>query len=186
MDTKQCPICGTPLNQEGADTTKIYYHCVACGHNLSVSISNDEGNAEFTLRKREILSRVRMGFVDWRVTQWDRLQADLIDFMGRYESTQTDIQLQVAILACITKGFNVMDAEKYKQCKALYKMTEKIYKLHLKSLKKQMDPNLYESVSDYKESRTKYKTCVNQYRNTKMAWKVLFFFIKKLVPLGIG
>ena len=183
MATNQCPHCGGSMVQDGADMTMVYYHCLACGNLVSLPVSSD-GNAEFAQRKREILNRLHMGFLDWRVTQWDRLYMDLSDFITRYEAAQTDIQLQMGLVACITRGFNMMDAERYQQCKNLYKMTEKMYKHHLKTLKAQTDPALYDSVTDYKESRTKYKKCLNQYRNTKMAWKVIFFFVKKLVPLG--
>ena len=60
-----------------------------------------------------------------------------------------------------------------------------MYKAKLKILKKQMDPELYDSVSDYKESRAKYKKCLNQYRNTKLAWKLVFTVAKKFIPLGL-
>ena len=60
-----------------------------------------------------------------------------------------------------------------------------MYTAHLKTLKEKMDPALYESVNDYQESRAKYKICRNQFRNTKMAWKAVFFLLKKFVPLGI-
>ena len=185
MDTKQCPNCGGYTEQDGADSTAVYYHCLACGHKIAVPIG-DGINAEFTQRRRELLTRLHTGFIDWRVTQWDRLHAELVDFIARYEDAQTDILLQMGVVACITKGFNSLDAETYARCKNLFKMTEKMYKQHLKTLKSQTDPSLYESVSDYKESRAKYKKCLNQYRNTKLAWKLLFTVVKKFVPMGLG
>jgi hypothetical protein len=187
MNLNQCPQCGGPVVQDGADMNNVYYHCSACGAMTTVPIGEDgNGEAVYAQRKREILNRLHMGFLDWRVTQGDRLYTDLNDFITRYELAQQDIQMQMGLVACITRGFNMMDAERVKQCQNLFKMTEKMYKIHLKTLKKQMDPKLYESVSDYKEARAKYKKCLNQYRNTKLAWKLLFTVVKKFVPMGLG
>ena len=184
MEIKQCPICGNILEQKGADMQFVFYRCIACGHELADSI-NDDANAAYALRKRDMLTRLNEGLVDWRVTQWERLHRDLVDFINRYEVAQLDIQLQMGLVTCMTKGFNTLDAETYKKCKILFKTTEKMYKLHLKTLKEKMDPALYESVNDYQESRAKYKACRNQFRNTKMAWKIAFTLLKKFVPLGI-
>jgi len=175
----QCPQCGSLMKQIGADLETVQYRCPACGFIKAVPVG-DDGNAEYTQRRMMILSRIRAGFIDWRVTQWDRLHHELVDFISRYEAAQTDIQLQMSLVACITNGFNFMDAEKYKQCKVLYKFTEKMYKQHLKVLKNQADPKLTESVNEYKELRAKYKKCRNEYRNTKLAWKAVFFVFKKL------
>lgn len=184
MSTKQCPVCGSPLEEKGADLQYAFFRCVSCGNEVAVALGDDP-NASYALRKRDMLSRLNEGMVDWRVTQWERLHLDLTDFISRYDAAQLDIQLQIGLVACLTKGFNTLDAETYKKCKVLFKTTEKMYKVHLKTLKAQMDPALYESVSDYKKSRARYKVCRNQYRNTKMAWKGVFFLIKKFVPLGI-
>ncbi len=48
-------------------------------------------------------------------------------------------------------------------------------------LVKQAEPALTESVSDYQDSRDKYIKCRNEYRNTKLAWKVVFFVFKKVL-----
>ena len=180
MTKIQCPICGGLVKQDGADMQYAYYCCVACGNRVSVPLDAD-GNDGFTLGKRELLGRIRLGLVDWRVTQWERLYTDLIEFVNRYEAAQTDIQVQMGLVACITKGFNSLDAETYGQCKKLFKCTEKMYKHHLKTLKAQAVPALTESVSDYQDSRDKYIKCRNEYRNTKLAWKVVFFIFKKVL-----
>ena len=179
-NTKQCPICGSLLKEEGADATMAYYRCPGCGDRTQVPLG-EGGRADMAMRKRELLGRIRAGFIDWRVTQWDRLHMDLVDFSSRYDEAQMDIQLQMGILACMTKGFNSIDAEKYQQCKKLFKFTERVYKQQLKVLKKQMDPSLYESVNDYKDARVKYMKCRDEYRSTKLAWKLIFFLLKKAV-----
>ena len=159
METTKCPVCGGPLNQEGADMECAYYRCVACGHLATVKVKLDE-NAAYALGKRELTARIREGLLNWQLTHWDRLQ------MGQ--------------VACITHGFNVMDAEKYRQCKLLYKQTERMYKHHLKMLKIQQDAAMTDSVNAYSEQRLQYKKCRNNYLNTKLAWKILFTVLKKL------
>lgn len=178
VGTYQCPQCGASMSQVGASATAAQYKCGFCGFMKSVEL--DGGNAEYEQRRAMILSRVHGGMIDWRVTQWESIQRELVDFISRYDEAKDDIRLQISIVACITSGFQVMDAEKYKQCKVLYKTTEKMYKAHLKSLKKQADAALSESVNDYKELRSKYKKCRNEYRNTKILWKTVFFLFRKL------
>lgn len=180
QDKKQCPICGGLIQSDGADRQYAYYLCMACGNRVSVPLDED-GNQGFVQEKRELLGRIRLGMVDWQVTQWDRLHTDLIKFINRYDEAQTDIQIQIGLVACITKGFNALDPETYGQCKKLFKCTEKLYKQHLKTLKRQAEPSLNESVTDYRESRDKYIKCRNEYRNTKLAWKAVFFILKKLL-----
>ena len=178
-DTHQCPQCGAIMTQKGADMNTARYRCGSCGFIKSVTLG-DEGNVEYEQRKSDLLSRVRLGFVDWRVTQWESIQRELLDFIGRYEAARSDIQLQMSVVACITNGFQMMDAEKYKQCKILFKVTEKIYKQQMKMLKQQTNSKLYESVNDYADLRAKYKKCRNDYRNTKLMWKTVFFIFKKV------
>ena len=179
VDTYQCPQCGATMMQKGADMNAARYRCGSCGFMKSVSLG-EEGNLEFDQRKSDLLARVRLGLVDWRVTQWDTIQKELLDFIARYEAARNDIQLQMCVVACITNGFQMMDADKYKQCKILFKVTEKIYKQQMKMLKQQTDSKLYESVNDYADLRTKYKKCRNDYRNTKLMWKTAFFIFKKI------
>ena len=184
MSIKTCPICGGMLEQQGADLNNIYYKCTSCGQTEVEKIKEDEVNAAFEMAKRELLGRIRSGFVDWRATQWEQLQMDLLDFINRYDQVQDDIRFQMAIVACMTKGFNILDAEKYTECKKKFKIIDKAYKKHLKALKIQAsDPALSESMEDYKESRKKYLKLRNEYRNTKLAWKLVFTIMKKLIPM---
>lgn len=179
METTKCPVCGGPLNQEGADMECAYYRCVACGHVATVKVKLDE-NAAYALGKRELTARIREGLLEWQLTQWDRLHSDLHTFINRYPASALDIDLQMGLVACITHGFNVMDAEKYRQCKILYKQTERMYKHHLKMLKIQQDAAMTDSVNAYSEQRLQYKKCRNNYLNTKLAWKIVFTIFKKL------
>lgn len=179
-----CPVCGGLFEQQGADLKNIYYKCVFCGHTEVEAVKEDEANIVFEQTKRELLGRLRSGFIDYRVTQWDQLHKDLVDFTNRYEQVSKDLQFQMAIIACLTKGFNIMEAEKYAQCKNLFKISNKMYKQQLKELKqKAEDPSLSETIEEYKQYRSKYIKLRNQYRNTKMAWKILFTILKKAVPV---
>ena len=184
MTIKTCPVCGSLFEQKSADSHNIFYQCTGCGNKMSIAIEEGDVNNEFELAKRELLGRLHSGLVDWRVTQWEQLQKDLLDFINRYEQIHHDMQFQMAIVACLTKGFNVMEAEKYRQCKILFKSADKMYKQQLKALKAQAsDPTLSETMEDHKEARAKYIRLRNQYRNTKLLWKLIFFAFKKLVPL---
>ena len=166
--------------QSGADLSTARYRCRSCGFMKTVPLS-DHGNAEYEQKKCELLARFRLGFVDWRVTQWTSLQKDLLEFMSRYEEAESDIRLQMGVIACMTSGFQLLDDEKYKQCERIFKATEKMYKHQMQMLKQQSDARLYESVSNYKELRVKYKKCRNEYRNTKLLWKIVFAIFKKCV-----
>ena len=181
VGTYQCSQCGASMTQVGASATAVQYRCEFCGFVKSVELT-DDGNAVYEQRRSAILSRVRTGMIDWRVASWEAMERDLVDFLSHYDVAKDDIRLQISLVACITNGFQVMDADKYKQCKVLYKATEKMYKAHLKQLKVQANTALTESVNDYRELRAKYKKCRNEYRNTKLLWKTVFFLVKRVVP----
>ena len=184
MGANTCLVCGGLFEQTGADSKNIYHKCPYCGNTVSTPVKEDEANLVFEMEKRELLGRIRSGFVDYRVTQWDQLYSDLVDFTNRYDQLSNDLQFQMAIIACMTKGFNIMDTEKYTQCKNLFKITDKMYKQQLKDLKqKAEDPSLSETIEEYKQYRVKYIRLRNQYRNTKLAWKIVFAILKKAVPI---
>ena len=185
MTIKTCPNCGGGiLEQQGADLKNIYYKCKSCGHTMTEQVKEDETNLVFEMKKRDLLKRLNSGMVEWRATQWDQLYKELNEFINDYAQIHNDIQFQMALVACMTKGFNIMDGEKYSQCKKRFKATDKKYKHQLKVLKAQSsDPTLSDSMADYKESRKKYLKLRNEYRNTKLAWKLIFFAMKKLVPV---
>ena len=174
----QCPICGGMLKHEGSDKSKAYYRCMSCGNKMDFALE-EVGSAEYILEKRELLYRIREGMIDWQVTHWDTLRKDIFSFLRKYDFESNDIQIQMGIIACITKGFNVMDADKYKQCKKIYKFTKKIYKKYQNVLKSQKDVELFEVVHDYKDSSYKYVKCRNEYLNTKLMWKAVFFIFRK-------
>jgi hypothetical protein len=128
-----------------------------------------------------MIGRIREGMSDWQATQWDRLEKDLVDFINRYAPLEHDIELQIARIACITSGFNMIDDQKYKSCKARFKIMDKVYKSELKRLKKiSKKPELSETMEGYQEARAKYLKLRNQYLEQKFLWKI-FFSVTKLL-----
>ena len=176
-----CRECGCEFKEAGADASTAYFRCKGAGHLAKVKLENGD-NMYMAIKRRDLIGKIREGFEDWRVTRWDSLHKELIDFCNLYDEAQTDIQIQMGILACMTKGFNTIDAEKYPQCKRLFKITERMYKQRLKELKRQMDKSLPESFGDYKNDRVQYMKCRDEYRSMKLAWKIVLYIVKKLLP----
>lgn len=182
---RRCSRCGSVMVQTGAELQKVSYHCNCCGYNEYVTLSNND-NSEYWQKRSELLGRVRKGVLDWKVTQWNYLRDDILSFTSSYEAARHDIYFMISLIACLTKGFHDLKSDEYKECKRLFKITERVYKRYRK------DPCAAEhfaretgssGIVEYEEYRQLYKTCRNEYRNTKMAWKVVFFVVKKVVPI---
>ena len=176
----KCPQCGAKMTQVGAEGQKAIYHCSCCGHNATITLSTDE-NSDYLVKKTELLSRTFTGIAEWKTTSWEYLRKDISDFIARYEDARSDMRFHMALLACITNGFHYMTAETYKECKSIYKLSQKLYKCTLRSLKEKPDVKTTEQISEYENNRALYKKCRNDYRNTKVAWKIAFSIFKKLL-----
>lgn len=176
----RCPSCGMIMIQTGALEGKAIYKCKGCGRQEYVDLAA-EGNMTFLTKRAELLSRTAKGVLDWKITQWDTLRRDIQDFMGSYDDARDDIHLHMAVIACVTYGFHNMNTQIYKECKRPFKFTEQLYKQHRKLLKKTGSGNI-QNIEKYVEYRTMYKACRNEYRNTKLAWKLAFTVAKKLIP----
>ncbi len=175
-----CPRCGGEMKQTGGENNRVRYHCPFCGSDAYVELSSDD-NVEYWHKRAEILERVRIGVFEWKTAPWDYICRDVVNFMGRYEEASVDVRLKMALVACMTQGFHAMDAEKYKECKMIFKATEKIYKAHLKALERAMrEFPKAEDIAVYEEHRALYKKCRDEYRNTKLLWKAGFFVVKKI------
>ena len=168
------------MTQTGANETLALYHCTCCGNNMSVAISAEQ-NTDYLAKKLELLSRTYRGITEWETTQWDYLRKDIADFMARYEDSKSDMRIHMALLACITHGFHYITEKNYKECKSIYKLSLKLYKCTLRSLKEKPNARTTEQVSEYEKNRALYKKCRNDYRNTKVAWKIAFTLFKKLL-----
>ena len=181
--TSKCPQCGAMMKQQGSDGRYALYHCSCCGYNETVEMKGDT-NAEYFAQKTELSRRAFVGVADWQTTQWSYLRKDLLDFMGRHDQAKYDLQINVALLASVTNGFHHITAQTYKECKTIYKLTQKLYKIMLRELKKKPDAQKTEEAEEYRKHRASYQKCRNDYLGTKMMWKALFSILKKFNPLS--
>ena len=180
LDRKKCEGCGGDLMILRFDMNHIYYQCKHCGQESRYTFKSVE-EAEFYLEdaKQALFGKLREGFVDWRMTNWDQLHDEFIEFINQHPDFENDLQLKMAIVACVTKGFNLLDAANYRQSRLKFKVVDRMYKQRLKVLRAQMkNPVLSESMEDYKMSRAKYVELRNQYLQTKMAYKLLWSVVK--------
>ncbi len=182
---RRCSRCGSVMVQTGSEHQKVAYSCKCCGYKEYVTMASDD-NSAYWEKRSEILGRVRKGVIDWKVTQWQYLRDDILKFTASYEAARKDIYFMMGIIACLTKGFHDMNSDEYKECKRIFKITEKVYKKYRK------DPLASEhfasetgssGIVEYEDYRKLYKTCRNEYRNTKLVWKAVFFVAKKLIPM---
>ncbi len=178
----RCPQCGSKMVQTGTEYKTAIYHCRSCGNNQYVKMSDDE-NTEFLHKRSMLLGRVRKGIIDWEVTQWDALRGELLDFTAAFHEARNDIYFKMAIIACLTKGFHDLDDKRYKECKRLFKITEKVYKRYAKHPETVPAEMGSSGAMEYEEYRDMYKKCRYDYQNKKIVYKVIFFVGKKLVPI---
>lgn len=175
-----CPHCGAEMVQEGSSNGVVRYHCEFCGYNASSELKTED-NAEYWQARGELLERVRVGVLNWKTTRWDYLCNDITAFMGTHEAASVDARMKMALIASLTSGFQHMDKETYKRCKLIFKITERVYKVHLKEMEAIMrEFPKEEDMRAYEEYRDMYKHCRNEYRNTKLLWKGVFFVMRKL------
>ena len=175
---QRCAACGTIMTQTGSFEGKVIYKCKGCGRQETVELAVGD-NSVYQIGRADLLTRTAKGVLDWKITQWDALRRDVQDFMGRYDEARKDIHLHMAIIACVTYGFHNMNTEIYRESKHIFKLTERIYKQHCKLLKKTGGGSI-QNVERYEEYRSMYKICRNEYRNTKLAWKIAFSILKTI------
>ena len=176
MVSKKCELCGGALDYQSSDAQSSHYICPYCGKSYDFSAENDTGaRLIYKDAKNELFSRLRRGFEDWRLTPWDQLYRDFVSFANAHEHLQNDLQFQMAIIACMTKGFNSIDPKQYQQCKTLFKAADSIYKMQKKEMKKKAkNPALSSSISEYEASRAKFVKLHNTYVDSKLPWKLIF------------
>ena len=184
LDKKRCPICDGVGEIIRFDENHIYYKCKHCGEPFVHTFTNqEEAEVYIADAKWKLFAELNEGLLDWRMTNWDRIRDDFIRFVNYHPYLENDLIFQMGILACETKGFNMMELSQYRQTRARFKRIDKIYKQRLKFLKAQMkNPVLSESMESYRLSRTQYVELKNQYLQTKMIIKVFWGILKKLGP----
>jgi predicted nucleic acid-binding Zn-ribbon protein len=179
-----CEKCGSPMTQTSSDMKHAAYHCKCCGNNVLMEMSM-ENNADYWHMRTELLQRVRVGIMEWQTTGWDNLAHDIASFMGRNEKANHDVNFKIATIACITSGFHCLNEERYRECKVIFKITEKAYKIYLKNPPMGRGFASPEDADTYKEYRAMYKKCRADYRNTKALWKMLYTIAEKFLKLPI-
>ena len=177
----KCSQCNARMEQTGTVKGAVCYRCEFCGQVEMIKQEAEQGNAVYWMQRAELLARVRRGILDWQGTNWDLLYRDVADFLGSYEEAREDTYFRIVLVACLTEGYNTMDKEKYKRCKAIFKVTEKVYKMELHNLKETHKELDQKQMTEYEEFRNMYKQCRSEYRNTKIYWKILQFAFKRIV-----
>ncbi len=177
-----CHNCGGIMKQTGAALHVVYYKCPFCGESAALAQEHDS-NVEYHMKHAELVRRINQSLFDYKSAAWEPLRRDIVDFMSRYQAATQDIALQMGLIMCLTKGYSHMDADIYKRCKLMYKTTQKMYKAFEKENKATVDPEIIQEYDEYRDHRKLYKKCRDEYRNTKLAWKGLFFVAKRLVPI---
>ena len=180
LDKKKCESCGGNLIIKRFDKERIYYECEHNGEEYEyVFQSPEEANYYLESTKQNLFAKLRKGFIDWQVTDWEHLKKDFETLIDQHTDLETDLQIKMAVIACVTKGFNTMNAEQYRQSKLDFKFIDRMYKERLKELRKQMEnPLLSNSMEDYKISRARYVALRNQYLQTKMLYKLSWSVVK--------
>ena len=121
------------------DREAVYFRCEACGRKERYVFKDEEESESYLERaKHEMLAQVVNGCQKWEYTQWKQLRKDLLRFRNQYIPLDLDIELQIAEIACITLGYNMMDDDKYDECKLCFEVMDQIYKYEKKMMKKIM------------------------------------------------
>ena len=170
MTYKKCGSCGGTLEYTGSDSNNSYYECPYCGDQTLFPLASD-GSAviAFERTKKELFDRLSHGFEDWQAMNWDSLYRDFSAFIDAHDHLHNDIRCQLALVACLTRGFNSMDSDRTAYCKALMKSVEKMYKQQKKDLKKKLkNPGRSDSFSDYESVRAKYEKLQSDYTMGKI------------------
>ena len=180
LDKKKCPDCGGTLAIKRFTRERIYYECAFEGTESCYTFqSPEEANYYLESAKQKLFAELRKGFIDWQVTDWNHLRRNFDDFISQHPDFENDLQMKMAVIACITKGFNMMDSEQYRQSKIYFKIVDGIYKQRLKEMREQMkNPLFSNSMEDYKISRARYVELRNQYLQTKVMYRACWGLVR--------
>jgi hypothetical protein len=186
INVGRCAVCPGEMKFLFCDREAVYFRCEACGYKDRY-VFKDEEEAELYLEKakREMLARITNGCQKWEYTQWKQLRRDLLRFRNQYIPLDLDIEVQIAEIACMTLGYNIMDDDIYDECKLCFEVMDQLYKYEKKMMKKHgMNPNLSSTMQGYQAAREQYIKCRNTYLEKKLIWKVILWiwnFLKKLI-----
>jgi hypothetical protein len=183
LKEKKCEECGGQLVIARMDANRIYFVCKNCSTESEHVFQSEEESEYYREDElQQLFGKLRRGFLDWQLTNWERLYKDFVDLINKQNELETDLRVQMALVACVTKAFHLMNSENYQQSKMRFKIVDKMYKHRLKVLRAQMkNPVLSNSMQDYQASRTKYVQLRNQYLQTKMVYKMFWSILKKFL-----
>lgn len=178
----KCSACGGGFEFQYCDMKYIFFRCKHCDFGVYYEFRDEEEAHRFAEEENQtILGRLRAGFVDWEVTQWDQLHDDIVAFINSHPYVENDIRFHMAKIACITRGFHIMDEEVYERCHNRFTVADKIYKVLLKSAeKKANNPELSAILEEYHEARHYYVALQTEYVAVKTAKKAVKVVLKKL------
>ena len=149
----RCSQCGSKMVQTGTEYQTAIYHCRSCGNTEYVQVAISE-KTDYLHKRSMLLGRVRKGVIDWEITQWDALREDIMNFTIAYHAARNDIYMHM-----------------------------KVYKRYLKDPSSTVAEMGESGAVEYEDYRKQYKQCRNEYRNTKLAWKLALAIGKKLIPI---
>ena len=183
VERRECKECGGQMRIDHMDKNGIYLVCPYCGTQEFYVFQNDEEARYYREEELlELMGRLRTGFWDWEKTNWEQLYKDFDKLIARQPYLEEDLSVQMARVACLTKGFQSMNAEIYRQCKILVKSGDKRYKRRMRILKAQMKkPGLSDALCGYRVSRNQYAQIRNEYLQTKRLYKMLWKLVKKII-----
>ena len=181
MKLKPCIFCGGKLQFQRCDKKRIYFRCANCGERASYTFKSEEEARLYTeAENRAILGRLRSHYEDWALAHWDLLHNEIVAFINTHPYVESDVRFQMAKIACITKGFHVMDDEIYQRCKDRFAIADETYKTLLKITEERAnDPFLSATLESYQQARADYVHLRNEYLALKMTEKAVKIVLKK-------
>ena len=177
-----CKACGGKFEFQHCDMKYIFFRCKNCDFGVYYTFRDEEEALRFAEEETQtILSRLREGFVNWELTQWDRLHEEIVAFISTHPYVESDIRFHMAKIACITRGFHIMDEEIYETCHGRFAVADKIYKTLLKNAEeKARKPEISATLEEYHDARHYYITLQAEYLAAKAAKKAVMVVLKNL------
>ena len=177
-----CKACGGKFEFQYCDMKHIYVRCSHCDFGACYTFRDEEEAYRFAEEEnREILDLLRRSFVDWELAPWDQLHDDVVAFINTHPYVESDIRFHIAKIACITRGFHIMDEEIYERCHGRFAVADSIYRVLLKYAKEKAEnPELSATLDEYRDARQYYIALQTEYVAVKTAKKAVKVILKNL------
>ncbi|MBQ2987634.1 MAG: hypothetical protein IJD59_00855 [Clostridia bacterium] len=177
-----CKYCGGKFEFWRCDEQRIYIRCAHCHVMYTYTFPDHNTFRRFAdAENRDILNRLRLGLIDWETMPWDSFHKDLIDFINGHSYAENDMRFQMAIIACITRGFQIMDEDIYQRCTQRFRIAEDIYKgLMNMQIKTAKDPLISKDLEVYEQLRSNYNHLRAAYLAVKTTKKAVSILLKQV------